>query len=494
MAKDDKKVNPDETAEPSKPESLLGHVGKNIKDDLTGKQPEVDGVANSSNDNKSNETLENEKLSAELIGKHADLVTVKKSDEDKVFKDTIQYLKNNYDKLADNGLHIKNLVEEATKSKDLSTLKTRMTTLVNEFNKEIHGKDAPVVENGGKDDKGDKGVKPPPKKKKPRVARPPDGSKKQDKGKTAPSEVTEPLPPPRDAARSGEEEKIVYIDHAELHPFKNHPFQVRNDESMKNLVESVKERGVDQPALVRPREGGGFELVAGHRRQEASIQAGIKNLPCIVRNMSDEEAILAMTETNFNQRDNMLASERAAALKMQLDAIKRQGERFKGVASGDKGARSNAIVAERNNMSVKNVQRYIALNKLVPELMKYVDDGKVKFIPAVEMSYIKPEHQQYIAMTIESDGQAPSQAQAQRMRELDKDGKLNGDVIDGILFEDNKKEERKVIITGQELAKYFGDEKTPAEMKATILKAMDELKEKNPLEFGKTEKPPELEK
>ena len=268
---------------------------------------------------------------------------------------------------------------------------------------------------------------------------------------------------------------------------------MRDDDAMKTLVASVKERGVDQPAIVRPREGGGYELIAGHRRQQASEMAGIKNVPCVVRNMTDEEAILAMTESNFNQRSEILASERAQALKMQLEAIKRQGERFTGVAAGDIGKRSNEIIAERNKMGAKTVQRYIALNNLVPDLMKLADDKKIPFMTAFEMSYIKPKNQAYIAMTIEAQESAPTHAQAQRMRELDSKGVLNGDVIDGIMLEE-KKEEIKVIISGQELGKYFGADKSPKEMKDTILKLLDEYKEKQPPELTKPDKKKEQEK
>jgi hypothetical protein len=308
-----------------------------------------------------------------------------------------------------------------------------------------------------------------------------------------PENVAPTPEPPKDATRPGEKETIVYIDHSELHPFKNHPFQVRDDDAMKTLVASVKERGVDQPAIVRPRESGGYEIVAGHRRQLASEQAGLKNIPCVIRNMTDDEAILAMTESNFNQRSEILPSERAQALKMQLDAIKRQGARFNGVATGDIGKRSNEIVAERNQMAVKQVQRYIALNNLTPDLMKFVDDKKVPFTAAVEMSYIKPKNQNYIAVAIDSQQSSPSLAQAQRMRELDQKNVLNGDVIDGIMLEE-KKEETRVILNSQELGKYFGPDKTPREMKDTILKLLDEYKEKQPLDLGKPEKKAEMEK
>jgi ParB-like chromosome segregation protein Spo0J len=262
---------------------------------------------------------------------------------------------------------------------------------------------------------------------------------------------------------------------------------------MKSLVESVKEGGVSQPALVRPREDGGYEIIAGHRRQKASELAGYANMPCIVRNMTDEEAVLAMVESNFNQRAEILPSERAKSLEMQLGAIKRQGARFEGVASGDVGKRSNEVIAERNKMAVKQVQRYIALNKLVPELMGLVDDKKIKFTPAVEMSYIKPKNQRYIASAMEAEQSAPSLSQAQRMRELDQKGQLTGDVIDGIMCEE-KKEEIRVIINSQELEQYFGKEKTPQEMKGQILKLLDEWKEKNPQELSKPVKRHEQEK
>lgn len=300
----------------------------------------------------------------------------------------------------------------------------------------------------------------------------------------APPSLAEPVPPPpKDATRPGEKETIVYINHADLHPFKDHPFQVRDDDAMKALVASVKERGVDQPALVRPREGGGYELVAGHRRQHASEQAGYANIPCVIRNLTDEEAILAMTESNFNQRAEILPSERALALKMQLDAIKRQGARD----GGDVGKRSNEVIADRNGMTVKQVQRYIALNKLTPDMMKLVDDKGIPFTAAVEMSYIKPSNQQYIALTIEAQGSPPSLKQSQRLRELDQAKKLTHDVIDGIMLEE-KKEEIKVIITSTELGKFFGPEKTPREMKDTILKLLEEHKAKNPQELGNSVK------
>ena len=283
---------------------------------------------------------------------------------------------------------------------------------------------------------------------------------------------------PAEAPRPGKEEQIVYIKLSELHAFKNHPFQVRNDEEMKAMVSSVQDKGVTQPAIVRPREDGGYEIVSGHRRQKASELAGFVDMPCIVRDLTDEQAITQMVEDNTNQRENILPSERAKALKMQLEAIKHQGA--KEATSGqldpkDAGRRSNEIVAERNKMTVKQVQRYIKLNDLVPDLQKMMDAGQIKFTPAVELAYIKPKNQRYIAVAIEGQQSAPSLSQAQRMRELDQKGVLNGDVIDGIMMED-KKEVDKVILTGAELGKYFGKETTPREMKDQIIKLLDDWK------------------
>ena len=315
-------------------------------------------------------------------------------------------------------------------------------------------------------------------------------------GKGAPATAeapaaTEQPPAPRDAAR-GVKEEIVYLNLSELHPFKNHPFGVRDDAEMQGLVESVKAAGVNQPALVRPREGGGYEIIAGHRRQRASELAGFVNMPCIVRNMTDDEAILAMTDDNLRHRERILPTEKAAALKQQVEAIKHQGAR-PGEDDRDAGKRSTHIVGDRNGMNYKQVQRYIRLTELVPDLQKMVDEKQLSFTPAVEISFIRPRHQQYIAVAIEGQASSPSLSQAQKMRELDKEGKLNGDVIDGILSE-QKKEVDKVIINSAELEKYFGKDKTPREMKDTILALLDEWKEKQPPELGKPDKKKDMEK
>lgn len=257
------------------------------------------------------------------------------------------------------------------------------------------------------------------------------------------------------------------------------------------MVSSVKDKGVTQPAIVRPREDGGYELVSGHRRHRASELAGMFNMPCIVRNLTDEQAITQMVEDNTNQREQILPSERGKALKMQLEAIKRQGAR--GPVEGiDPGKRSNEIVAERNKMTVKQVQRFIKLNDLVPELLDMLDKKAIGFTPAVEISCIKPKNQRYIAVAIEGQQSGPSLSQAQRMRELDQKKMLNPDVIDGIMLEE-KKEADKVIISSQELAEYFGKDKTPREMKDQILQLLGDWKAKQP-ELPKPEKKAEQEK
>ena len=310
-------------------------------------------------------------------------------------------------------------------------------------------------------------------------------------GAPAGAEATPEPSAPRDATRA-EKEEIVYLNLSDLHPFKNHPFGVRDDAEMQGLVESVKAAGVNQPALVRPREDGGYEIIAGHRRQRASELAGFANMPCIVRNMTDDEAILAMTDDNLRHRERILPTEKAQSLKMQVEAIKHQGSR-PGEEDKDAGKRSTQVVGDRNGMNYKQVQRYIRLTELVPDLQKMVDEKKLAFTPAVEISFIRPKNQRYIAVSIEGQQSSPSLTQAQKMRELDKDGKLNGDVIDGILSQE-KKEVDKVIINSAELEKYFGKDKSPREMKDKIISLLDDWKAKQPPELGKPEKKTDLEK
>ena len=283
-----------------------------------------------------------------------------------------------------------------------------------------------------------------------------------------------PTPPPRPV----EEGKVVYLKLSELHPFhtfRDHPFKVEDNAAMTDLVSTIKEHGVMTPATVRPeKDGSGYEIVAGHRRHRGSELAGLDELPCIVRDMTDIEAVREMKNSN-KQRGDPLPSELAKLLDLEVEAIKHQGGRLDNVAPGDIGKRSVEIVGENNGMNYKKVMRYIRLNSLVPELLNKVDDKKLGFMPAVEISYIKPKNQRLIAVSIDGEQSSPSQAQAKRMRELDEKKLLNGDVIDGIMMED-KKEVDKVILTGAELGKYFGKETTPREMKDQIIKLLDDWK------------------
>ncbi len=416
-------------------------------------------------------------------------------------------------------------------AKKAVTLEQEKRAALHETSEPLHGSEDNVVpfaaaaaEGPGTDkaDKPEKGV-PTPEPEKPKEAAKPRRGRPSKADKTTPAKATPPKrdktsqsrkttektapvkeappasepehpPVPRDATRSEEPEQIVYLNLSELHAFKNHPFGVRDDAEMRSLMESVKTGGVNQPALVRPRADGGYEIIAGHRRQKASELAGYANMPCIVRNMTDDEAVLAMTDDNLRQRTEILPTEKAQSLKMQVEAIKHQGVALMGESDQkDIGKRSTEVVGERNNMNYKQVQRYIRLTELVPDLQKMVDEKKLSFTPAVEISFIKPKNQRYIAVSIEGQQSSPSLSQAQKLRELDKESKLNGDVIDGILSQE-KKEVDKVIISTAELNKYFGKEKTPREMKVQIMALLDDWKSKQPPELSKPEKKTDLEK
>lgn len=299
-------------------------------------------------------------------------------------------------------------------------------------------------------------------------------------------------PPPRPI----EEGELVYLKLSELHAFhtfRDHPYKVQDDDKMTELVGTIKEHGVMTPATVRPeKDGNGYEIIAGHRRHRGSELAGAEEMPCIVRNMTDYEAVREMRNSN-KQRGEPLPSELARLLDLEVEAIKHQGGRMEGVAAGDVGKRSVEIVGADHGMNYKKVMRYIRLNSLVPELLNKVDEKGLGFMPAVEISYIKPKNQRLIAVSIDGEQSSPSHSQAKKMRELDKEGKLNGDTIDGILSE-QKKEDRGVIISTAELEKYFGKEVTPSKMKEQIISLLDDWKEKQPPELTKPQKKADLEK
>ena len=304
------------------------------------------------------------------------------------------------------------------------------------------------------------------------------------------------LPPtPEVPPRPVEQGKIVYLKLSELHPFhtlRDHPFKVQDDKAMDDLVGTIKEHGIMTPATVRPeKDGNGYEIIAGHRRCHGGERAGLDEIPCIVREMTDLEAVREMKNSN-KQRGDPLPSELAKLLDLELEAIKRQGARPKNDKEAEAlGKLSVEIVGKEHDMNYKKVLRYVRLNHLVPELLEKVDAKNMGFMPAVELSYIKPENQRLIAVSIDGEQSSPSVKQAKRLRELDQEGLLNGDVIDGILSEE-KREVDNVIISTDELNKYFGKEVTPAKMKEQIIALLDEWKEKQPPELAKPEKKHEL--
>ena len=294
-----------------------------------------------------------------------------------------------------------------------------------------------------------------------------------------------------------EQGKIVYLKLSELHPFhtlRDHPFKVQDDKAMDDLVGTIKEHGIMTPATVRPeKDGKGYEIIAGHRRCHGGERAGLDEIPCIVREMTDLEAVREMKNSN-KQRGDPLPSELAKLLDLEVEAIKRQGARPKTEKEAEAlGKLSVEIVGKEHDMNYKKVLRYVRLNHLVPELLEKVDAKSMGFMPAVELSYIKPENQRLIAVSIDGEQSSPSVKQAKRLRELDQEGLLNGDVIDGILSEE-KREVDNVIISTDELNKYFGKEVTPAKMKEQIMALLDEWKEKQPPELAKPEKKNELDK
>ena len=274
-------------------------------------------------------------------------------------------------------------------------------------------------------------------------------------------------------ARTKPIDHIVELPLSELHDFPNHPFKVRDDEAMQETTESIKQYGVLVPAIVRPREDGGYEIIAGHRRKHGCELTGLATMPCIIREMDDATATILMVDSNI-QRESILPSERAQAYKMKLDALKRQGVR-NDLTSPQVAAkfRADDEVAKDAGISGDTVRRYIRLTELVPELQQMVDDKKIGMTPAVEISYLKPEEQQMLLTAIDSEQATPSLSQAQRMKKLSQDGSLNDDTMLGIMMEQKKPETYSVTISGDKLRKYFPRSYTPQRMEETILKLLD---------------------
>lgn len=273
------------------------------------------------------------------------------------------------------------------------------------------------------------------------------------------------------------QEKVIDIPLTDLHPFKNHPFKVTDDESMLETAESITKHGVLVPVIARPREEGGYELISGHRRKRASELAGKETLPCIVRNLDNDAATIIMVDSNI-QRENILPSERAFAYKLKLEAMKRQAGRPSKENGGQvdhhfpKG-KSRDILAEQMGESAKQIQRFIRLTELVPELLDTVDAKKIAFNPAVEISYLKPHEQVQLMEAMDMEQATPSLSQAQRLKKYSQDGKLTFDVMTAIMSEDKKGELDKVTLTGEKLKKYFPKSYTPQQMEETIIKLLE---------------------
>lgn len=270
------------------------------------------------------------------------------------------------------------------------------------------------------------------------------------------------------------QEKVQDIPLSELYPFKNHPFKVIDDEAMQKTVESISEYGVLSPAIARPRKEGGYELIAGHRRHHASMIAGKETMPVIVRDMEDDAAIILMVDSNL-QRETILPSERAFAYKMKYDAIKRQGERTD-LTSCQVGTkfRADESLAEDTGESARNVQRFIRLTNLIPELLDLVDEKKISFNPAVELSYLDEAQQRDFLQAMDETQNAPSLSQAQRMKKLAQEEKFTYEAAFAIMGEAKKDELDKVVIKNDTLKKYFPRSYTPRQMEDVIIKLLEQ--------------------
>ena len=276
-------------------------------------------------------------------------------------------------------------------------------------------------------------------------------------------------------------EQVQQIPIGELFPFKNHPFKVLDDESMQRTVESVEQYGVLSPLIARPRPEGGYEIISGHRRQYAAKLAGLDTLPVIVRKMSDDAAVILMVDSNL-QREHILPSERAFAYKMKLDALKNQGARSDLTCGqiGHKlnGAKARDIVADESGDNARNVQRFIRLTNLVPELLDMVDEKKIAFNPAVELSYLDECQQRDFLEAMNDTQNAPSLSQAQRLKKLAQEGHFSYDVAFAVMGEEKKDELDKVVIKNDTLRKYFPRSYTPKQMEDTIIKLLDQWQRK----------------
>lgn len=274
-------------------------------------------------------------------------------------------------------------------------------------------------------------------------------------------------------------EKVMELSLTELFPFREHPFKVIDDEAMLDTAESVRQYGVLVPAIARPREEGGYELIAGHRRYRASELAGLETMPVIVRNLDDDAATIIMVDSNL-QRENLLPSERAFAFKLKLDAMKRQAGRPLKENMSQLGTkkRSDQMLAEQVGESRNQIQRLIRLTELIPEILEMVDTKKIAFNPAYELSFLKKEEQEQLLDAMDSEQATPSLSQAQRLKKFSQEGTLSINVMRAIMSEEKKSEQIKVTISNDTLRKYFPGNYTPQKMEETIIKLLDQWQKK----------------
>ena len=268
-------------------------------------------------------------------------------------------------------------------------------------------------------------------------------------------------------------EKVVTLNPADISDFPNHPFKVKQDEAMAEMVDSVKQYGVLVPALVRPKADGGYEMVAGHRRKCAATLASITEMPCIVRNLTDDEATIIMVDSNL-QRETILPSEKAFAYKMKLEAMKRQGQRSDLTSTPlVSKSRSNEELGQKNGDSREQVRRFIRLTELIPSVLDMVDSGKIAFRPAVELSYLSKEQQQSLYDTMECEDCTPSLAQAIKMKEFSRDGKLTVEVILSIMQEEKPNQREQFKMPKERISKYFAPGTPAQKIEDTIIKALE---------------------
>ena len=268
-------------------------------------------------------------------------------------------------------------------------------------------------------------------------------------------------------------EKVVTLNPADISDFPNHPFKVKQDEAMAEMVDSVKQYGVLVPALVRPKADGGYEMVAGHRRKCAATLASITEMPCIVRNLTDDEATIIMVDSNL-QRETILPSEKAFAYKMKLEAMKRQGQRSDLTSTPlVSKSRSNEELGQKNGDSREQVRRFIRLTELIPSVLDMVDSGKIAFRPAVELSYLSKEQQQSLYDTMECEDCTPSLAQAIKMKEFSRDGKLSAEVILSIMQEEKPNQREQFKMPKERISKYFALGTPAQKIEDTIIKALE---------------------